>query len=89
MSCRVLKRQVEEETVNEIVRRARTRGCARIRGVYLPTKKNRMVEDLYARMGFSLVADEADRREFELEVAGYRAAETKIAIVREAVEELV
>jgi FkbH-like protein len=82
MSCRVLNRQVEEETVNEMVRLARLRGCTRIRGVYLPTKKNGMVRDLYPRMGFSVVVDEADRREFELDVAAHATNSTKIAIVR-------
>ncbi len=40
MSCRVLKRQVEEEMLNELTRLAKERGCARLEGVYLPTPKN-------------------------------------------------
>jgi predicted enzyme involved in methoxymalonyl-ACP biosynthesis len=89
MSCRVLKRQVEEETINEMVRRAISLGCSRIHGVYLPTKKNGMVQDLYARMGFSLLVDLPERREFELETAGYVTAETQITVVRETAEEFV
>jgi FkbH-like protein len=80
MSCRVLKRQVEEETVNEIVRLARARGCATVRGLYLPTKKNGMVRDLYPTMGFSIVYDGDDRREFELDVANYETKPSKIQI---------
>jgi FkbH-like protein len=53
MSCRVLKRGVEQETMNEILRLAKARGCARVVGVYLPTKKNGMVSDLYSSLGFS------------------------------------
>jgi FkbH-like protein len=53
MSCRVLKRGVEQETLNEIMRLARKRGCRRILGTYLPTKKNSMVSDLYPRLGFA------------------------------------
>jgi FkbH-like protein len=82
MSCRVLNRQVEEETVNEMVRLAQLRGCTRIRGVYLPTKKNGMVRDLYSRMGFSVVVDDIDRREFELDVESHTKNSTKITIVR-------
>ena len=57
MSCRVLKRQVEEEVLNELARLAASRGCARLKGVYLPTAKNEMVRDFYTRMGFTLTAE--------------------------------
>ena len=40
MSCRVLKRGVEEEVLNELVRLAKLKHCARPEGVYLPTAKN-------------------------------------------------
>ena len=52
MSCRVLKRQVEEEVLNELARLADKRGCARLEGVYLPTAKNEMVRDFYTAHGF-------------------------------------
>jgi len=84
MSCRVLKRQVEEETVNEMVRLAALRGCNRIRGVYLPTKKNGMVRDLYPRMGFSTVLDQPERREFDLVVSAYSPTPTKITVLGRA-----
>ena len=53
MSCRVLKRGVEQETMNEILRLARRRGCRRVVGVYVPSKKNGMVSDLYPSLGFA------------------------------------
>jgi FkbH-like protein len=55
MSCRVLNRQVEEETMREIFRLAEGRT---VRGRYLPTEKNRMVRDLYPRMGFVVAGEE-------------------------------
>ena len=82
MSCRVLKRQVEEETVNEIVRLALARGATRVRGLYLPTAKNDMVRDLYARMGFSLIEEEGGRREFELDPRQHRPQTTHIQVTR-------
>jgi predicted enzyme involved in methoxymalonyl-ACP biosynthesis len=82
MSCRVLKRQVEEEVVNEMVRLARLGGCATVKGVFLRTPKNDMVANLYPGMGFSITADCPDRREFELEVAGYDPKPTKIRVIR-------
>ncbi len=52
MSCRVLKRGMEEFTVNQMARRARVRGLRRLVGEYLPTPKNGLVKDLLPKMGF-------------------------------------
>ena len=52
MSCRVLKRGVEEETLNEIIRLGIDSGCDKVIGTFLRTAKNEMVADLYPRMGF-------------------------------------
>ena len=53
MSCRVLKRGMEEFMVNQMVKKARGEGFITISGEYLPTPKNGMVKDLYRDMGFS------------------------------------
>jgi FkbH-like protein len=84
MSCRVLKRQVEEVVLNELARVAAMRGCNRLEGVYLPTPKNEMVRDFYPRMGFSLLKENEARREFELKLDGFNPVDTKIKIVRRA-----
>ncbi len=55
MSCRVLKRGMEDFTLNTMVAVARERGYRRIVGEYLPTAKNGMVADHYKRLGFSEV----------------------------------
>lgn len=52
MSCRVLKRGMENLTLNTIVQRARTEGFKRVIGEYLPTLKNTMVKDHYRDLGF-------------------------------------
>lgn len=57
MSCRVLKRGMEEFIADTIVKRAAQAGCQKIVGEYLPTPKNKMVEDLYPRMGFEALGD--------------------------------
>lgn len=84
MSCRVLKRQVEEEALNELARLAKERGCSRLEGVYLPTAKNDMVRDFYSRMGFSLVREDHQSREFELNLDTFQAIPTKIKVMRRA-----
>lgn len=52
MSCRVLKRGMEEFIVNDIISTARENGFKRVIGEYVPTAKNAMVADLYERMSF-------------------------------------
>jgi len=52
MSCRVLKRGVENLVLNEIVALAKQHGCVRIVGEYIPTAKNGLVKDHYASLGF-------------------------------------
>jgi FkbH-like protein len=80
MSCRVLKRQVEEEVLNEIVRLARARGCTRIKGVYKPTARNGMVRSHYPALGFTALPSPETALEFELSIQQYTARETKIRI---------
>jgi FkbH-like protein len=53
MSCRVLGRQMEEETLNLVVDQALDLGARRLIGVYRPTAKNGMVRDHYQRLGFA------------------------------------
>ncbi len=52
MSCRVLKRGMEQFTLNEIVSVAKQHGFKKITGDYLPTSKNALVQNLYADLGF-------------------------------------
>ena len=84
MSCRVLKRQVEEEVLNELARLAKERGCARLEGLYLPTPKNDMVRDFYSRMGFALTREDDKSREFEMNLENFQTIPTKIKITRRA-----
>lgn len=59
MSCRVIGRDLERVVIDELTERARQRGCTEVRGWYLPTERNALVADLYARSGFELVDAEA------------------------------
>lgn len=86
MSCRVLKRGVEQVVLDEVVRLARARGCSRLVGFYLPTAKNAMVRDFYGQMGFTLTAESEAKREFELDLDSYQAVATKIQVIRRAYE---
>lgn len=53
MSCRVLKRGMEEFIINTIVETARKNGYKTVIGEYIKTAKNAMVADIYERLGFT------------------------------------
>ncbi len=53
MSCRVLKRNMENFVLNTMVNVAKQKGYSFITGEYLPTAKNKIVENHYKELGFS------------------------------------
>ena len=57
MSCRVLKREMELAMFDALVEQCHTRGIRKIVGVYVPSKKNSMVAQHYAGLGFSPAGD--------------------------------
>ena len=83
MSCRVLGRQVEPTTLNLIAERARELGARRLIGEYIPTKKNGMVKEHYAKLGFATLqsADPAGSRS-ALDLASFKPIETFIQVTR-------
>lgn len=52
MSCRVLKRGLEQLVLNELVSVAAKNGFKKVTGEYIPTPKNNMVKDHYKNLGF-------------------------------------
>lgn len=79
MSCRVLKRGMENFTLNTMVEKAKAAGYKRIIGEYLPTPKNKMVENHYLGLGFTKI-EEAETAQFELNVDTYKPCECFIEI---------
>jgi predicted enzyme involved in methoxymalonyl-ACP biosynthesis len=53
MSCRVLKRGVEDFVLNTIADCAKANGFLYLKGEYLATPKNAMVKDHYFKLGFT------------------------------------
>jgi len=52
MSCRVLKRGMENFTLNTLVEFAGKNGFKYLKGEYIQTAKNEMVKDHYKNLGF-------------------------------------
>ena len=83
MSCRVLKRGMEDAMMDAVVADAAARGLKTIRGYYYPTAKNGMVKEFYAGMGFTQVeADEEGNTAWELTVALYTPSHPHMKIER-------
>lgn len=80
MSCRVLKRGVENLALNEIVNGAQRLGVQRIRGEYIPTPKNELVRDHYRNLGFT----DLGNGQWTLDVASYTPREHFFAITQVA-----
>ena len=67
MSCRVLKRGMEEFIVNSIVATAKEKGLLKLNAEYIATPKNKMVKDIYKTMGFIETGDS----KYELKLSDY------------------
>jgi FkbH-like protein len=78
MSCRVLKRGVEEYLMNRLFSECRRLGLAGVRGEYLPTPKNGLVKDFYKSFGFSLMEEDLNRQVWYLDADHYTPRPTFI-----------
>lgn len=68
MSCRVLKRGMEEYIIDTIMRTAAQAGYQTVTGEYIQTPKNAMVEKLYEKLGLQPVGEgryQADVGQYE------------------------
>lgn len=57
MSCRVLKRGMEDAMLDVLVAKAKEAGIQEILGYYYKTAKNAMIKDFYEIMGFTKVSE--------------------------------
>lgn len=76
MSCRVLKRGLENFAMNQIVKYAKDNDFKYVIGEYIPTSKNGIVKNLYSDLGFKLLSKDLNR--FELIVCDYEMKKSNI-----------
>jgi FkbH-like protein len=86
MSCRVLKRDMEQAMLDAVVERARSCGIRTILGVFIPTAKNAMVKEFYPTLGFEPAPlPDANLPEgstaWQLSIAGYTQQNTHIKVL--------
>ena len=74
MSCRVLKRGMEEYIINTLVEIAKNEGFKTIIGEYIKTPKNAMVAQIYSKMGFETISN----NRFQIKTDNYKLQKTFI-----------
>ncbi|SER12240.1 HAD-superfamily phosphatase, subfamily IIIC/FkbH-like domain-containing protein [Nitrosomonas sp. Nm51] len=85
MSCRVIKRRVEDAVCDELVARARKSGVSRLRGFYRPTEKNGLVKEHYRRLGFECVGSSDTEDVWDLVVDRYQIKNPPIKVTKSSV----
>lgn len=82
MSCRVLKRGVEEVLMNTVFELAQEKKLEGVKGWYRPTRKNEMVKEHYKRFGFlpSERTGDPSRQGFTLSVAEFKRQEHFLSV---------
>lgn len=90
MSCRVLKRGMEEYIMDTIMKTAERAGYRTVIGEYIPTPKNAMVQKLYEKLGLhaadteDMEASAEQGRRYQVEVDHYQYHTTYILTGDEA-----
>lgn len=82
MSCRVLKRRVEEAVLGIVAGLAHSQGARRLVGTYIPSSKNGIVADHFAGLGFAaLEGGPEGQTRWTLDLAGYQRTDLPMQIV--------
>jgi FkbH-like protein len=89
MSCRVLKRDMENAMLDAVVERAKSRGIRTVVGYFIPTAKNAMVRNFYSGLGFTAAAPNPaldfplpeGSTVWELDLASYARQNTHIKVL--------
>ena len=60
MSCRVLKRDMEQAMMDSLMQECKARGIKTVRGYYYPTQKNKMVKEFFAQFEYAKTSEDAE-----------------------------
>ena len=75
MSCRVIGRTLEQVVMREIVKDLKEIGAQILIGEFIPTAKNKLVENLFSDLGFSLMENISGIAKYHLPISDYQFAE--------------
>ncbi len=73
MSCRVLKRDMEQAMMDSLMIECKSRGIKTVKGYYYPTAKNKMVKEFFSQFDFEKMSeDETGNTIWERTVEDYQ-----------------
>jgi FkbH-like protein len=82
MSCRVLGRQVEEAVLGEIANNARKNDIKGLIGRYIPSGRNKLVQDHYKKLSFQHIQDDGkDGAEWLLDIQSFEASDLPMTVI--------
>ncbi|MCI5520887.1 MAG: HAD-IIIC family phosphatase [Treponema sp.] len=58
MSCRVLKRDMEQAMMDSLMTECKVRGIKTVKGYYYPTAKNKMVKEFFAQFDYTKTSED-------------------------------
>lgn len=71
MSCRILGRTIENKFLDTVISILAKEGVKTVKGIYIPTKKNTQVSELYDKFGFSLLNESTEFKEYTLDIESH------------------
>jgi FkbH-like protein len=80
MSCRVLKRGMEEAMLDTLVEKCQEKNIDSIIGYYYKSKKNGMVADMYKKFGFKKIKQIDENTVWSLDIKNYEAKQKCITV---------
>lgn len=80
MSCRVLKRGMEEAMLDALVQEAQKSNIKTIVGYYFESKKNSMVLDMYEKFGFTKIGQDNQDTVWSLDIQNYEIKQKNIKV---------
>ena len=83
MSCRVAGRQIEPATLNLVAMLAKALGARQLIGEYIPSGRNRMVEDHYGKLGFEPLEEKGGVVRYTLDLTSFVNRETVVELMEE------
>lgn len=81
MSCRVIKRKLEEAVCDQLVSLAKLKGINEIIGVFKATEKNSLVANHYEELGFVLQSEQENQQDWLLNVMDYQPKNPPMKVV--------
>jgi len=87
LSCRVMGKQVEDALLGHMETELLAAGYGKLRGRYVPTAKNKPVEELYDRLGYRLLSQgSGGEKEYCIRLADRPARADHVAWIGESVQ---